>query len=842
MMRGTSGRLVAAAALLVCVLVVPGQVGADTSQTLTVDGATVNEAAGTADFVVKLSAGPDDATFDYATADGSANAGSDYTSKSDTKVSVPGGGQVIISVPITNDDLFEVTQSFNVNITNIAKAANATASATGNITDNDPAPVITVSPASTTVDEGQPASVTLSMANKSEAAVTVNYAKQNQSAGDDDYTLVSGSRTWGTGEEGAKPAIQAATANDAVDEDNETFRVNFSSSAQLSNEFATVTITDDDPEVTVSPVADVSVPVEGNTGTVDATVTVTLSAASGKTVTVPYSTAPGTATEDVDYDKASGTLTYTPGQTTKDIIVKVRGDTLYEKPDEKFSVVLAPPTNAGAGSDMRADVTIIDDDATPTPTLNNPLVNEGNSGLIDLVFEAQLEAPHPTVTFNYRTLVDTANASDFDLASGSKTFAANPSTAQGAVTKVPITIKVKGDLLDELDETLKLELLNNSDVVVRSATGTIKNDDNNSKLSIGDASADEPGTLKFTVTLAPGSGRAVTINWATADGTATAGVDYTAGSGGLTFAPGEVSKTIDVAVLGDAINEENETLKVALSGATGVPPGNVLDAQGDGTIIDKNAPPSLSISDTTAREGEGATFTVSLAGTTLRTVTVGFNTNDGTAKAGEDYSARTGSLSFAPGERSKTISVTVLDDTATEPLEEFSVTIGDAVNAVITKSRGVASIEASDQVAAGPTPPTTTPPTARPVSVLVPRMILGPRTVSVGADGIARMLVTCQKVSPISCSGTVELERAGKPVLKLGKKAFTVKKGAKGYASIKLTPRGLALLRKSGTVQAKVTVFVKTSTKTLKVSPGTITLKSVKTKAPPPRTKVVIDP
>ena len=127
---------------------------------------------------------------------------------------------------------------------------------------------------------------------------------------------------------------------------------------------------------------------------------------------------------------------------------------------------------------------------------------------------------------------------------------------------MPITIKVKGDLLDELDETLKLELLNNNDVVVRSATGTIKNDDNNSKLSINDATADEPGTMKFTVTLAPASGREVKVNWGTADGTATAPGDYTSGSGQLTFAPGETTKTIDIAVAGDTTNEENETLKV----------------------------------------------------------------------------------------------------------------------------------------------------------------------------------------------------------------------------------------------------------------------------------------
>ena len=224
---------------------------------------------------------------------------------------------------------------------------------------------------------------------------------------------------------------------------------------------------------------------------------------------------------------------------------------------------------------------------------------------------------------------------------------------------------------------MKLELLNNNDAVrVATATGTIRNDDNNSKLSISDATSNEPGTMTFTVTLAPASGREVKVNWATADGTATAGADYTGNSGLLTFAPGEASKTIDVSVLGDATNEENETLKVLLSNQTGIPAVNLIDAQGDGTIIDKNAPPTLSISDTLGREGEGATFTVTLAGTTLRTVTVNFNTADATAKAGSDYAARSGALSFAPGEKSKTITVTILDDNEAEPVEEFFVNIG----------------------------------------------------------------------------------------------------------------------------------------------------------------------
>ena len=71
---------------------------------------------------------------------------------------------------------------------------------------------------------------------------------------------------------------------------------------------------------------------------------------------------------------------------------------------------------------MRGEVTITDDDATPTPTLTNPSMLEGNSATTDLIFEATLAAPHPALTFNFRTVTDTANTSDFDAAAGSKLF------------------------------------------------------------------------------------------------------------------------------------------------------------------------------------------------------------------------------------------------------------------------------------------------------------------------------------------------------------------------------------------------------------------------------------
>jgi Calx-beta domain-containing protein len=848
MTRGNVRRLGAAALVFGCLVALPGQAGADAAQTLKIAGPDTIPEGGTATYTISLTEGTDaDATVKVGVAPVDPTSGSDI-SFTPVTVTVPAGGSTNFTVQATQDTTDELNEPFTVSLSDADRATIETGLKTTNIVDDD---TPTLSIGNATTDEGAAAVFTISLSQAAASAVTVRYATADGTAVEPgDYAAEAPTTpvTFAPGDTSETIDVQTKDENPAMDENNETFTVvlsNASSNAAIGDGTGVGTITDDDGEPSIASISNTTV-TEGNTGTVDATITVTLSAVSGKTVTVPFLTSPGTATAPADYEAQSGNLVFDPGQTSRPIVIKVKGDTLFE-PEEKFTVGITDPENAAPGTDNLGEVTITDDDSTPTPTVTNPSVLEGNSGLTDLVFEATLAAPHPAVTFNFRTATGTASGSDFEAVSGSKLFPANSSTAAGAATKVPITVKVKGDLVDEVDETMKLELLNpTTDAIVATGTGTIRNDDNNSKLSIGDASADEPGTMKFTVTLSQASEREVKVNWATADGTATAGVDYTAGSGVLTFAPGEASKTIDVAVTGDSLDEANETLIVNLSNPTGIPAANVLDGQGAGTIVDKNAPPSLSISDTIAREGTGATFTVTLAGTTLQEVRVGFNTIDSTAKAGSDYSARVGTLTFAPGEKSKTITVTILDDTASEPTEEFFVGIGDPVNAAITKNRGVGSIEASDQV---PGPQTDPPkPVAKPTTVLVPRMILGPRTVMVGANGIAKMLVTCQKVSPIGCAGTVELERAVKPLLKLGKKTFSVKKGAKGYASIKLTARALKILRKNGTLRAKVIVMVKTSAKTMKVSPGIITLKRTKAlmKAKPkpaaPPTKVVVDP
>jgi hypothetical protein len=216
--------------------------------------------------------------------------------------------------------------------------------------------------------------------------------------------------------------------------------------------------------------------------------------------------------------------------------------------------------------------------------------------------------------------------------------------------------------------------------------------------SITDASVAEGngGTRNavFTVSLAALTSQTATVNVSTTDGSASAGSDYLSASGTLTFAPGETTKTITVPVRGDRLAEPNENFFVNLSNPTSA---TIADGQGVGTILDDE--PRISIRDVTAKEGNGKkttlfTFTVTFSAAYDQPVTMSYRTADGTATTNDsDYVARTGTLTFAPGETTKTITVVVNGDNRRESDETFYLDLfGNSGNSLFTKNRGTGTI------------------------------------------------------------------------------------------------------------------------------------------------------
>ncbi|HET9701059.1 MAG TPA: Calx-beta domain-containing protein [Burkholderiales bacterium] len=213
-------------------------------------------------------------------------------------------------------------------------------------------------------------------------------------------------------------------------------------------------------------------------------------------------------------------------------------------------------------------------------------------------------------------------------------------------------------------------------------------------LSVNDTTVSEGGTASFTVNLSAPSTQSVTVVAGTANGTATAGSDYTARSGvTLTFPAGSTAQTFTVATLADTAAEGSETFTVNLSGAANA---TIADAQGVGTIANVAPPtqtPSLSINDVSVNEGGTASFTVTLSAPSAQTVTVLAGTANGTATSGSDYTARSGvTLTFPAGSTAQTFTVATLADTAAEGSETFTVNLSGANNATIADAQGVGTI------------------------------------------------------------------------------------------------------------------------------------------------------
>ena len=214
------------------------------------------------------------------------------------------------------------------------------------------------------------------------------------------------------------------------------------------------------------------------------------------------------------------------------------------------------------------------------------------------------------------------------------------------------------------------------------------------------------GSVTLTVERVSGTDGAVTVNYATANGTATAGADYTARSGTLSFTAGQATATVQVPILEDTAVEGNETFTVTLSNAAGgATLGTPITATVTITDNDTAQPGSFRWSAATAGVGEGAgsvTLTVERVSGTDGAVTVNYATANGTATAGADYTARSGTLSFTAGQATATVQVPILEDTAVEGNETFTVTLSNAAGGATLGTPITATVTITDNDTAQP--------------------------------------------------------------------------------------------------------------------------------------------
>ena len=447
-----------------------------------------------------------------------------------------------------------------------------------------------------------------------------------------------------------------------------------------------------DPELPTLAIDSVTVSEGGGS----AVLSVRLSGRNTGTATVRYATADGTAEAGSDYAATDGTLAFGAGDTVKTIEVALLDDGEAE-PTEAFTMELSNAQNATLLNAVGTS-TIVDDDGTGQPSdlpalsINDVTVSEGGgSAVFRVTLSGQTTA---TVSVAYGTSNGTASAgSDYTARHGNLVFLPGQREQMIAVT-------VNDDTLPEGNETFMMSLTNpqNATLLNGAGTATIVDDDGAGLplLSIHGVTVSEGGgSAVFKVSMNKRSADVVTVAYATSDGTATARSDYTATSGALTFEPGRTRHALAVPVLDDTEVEGTETFSVRLSGARNATLGS---PEATGTIRDDDGDeppsgPSLAIDDVTVAEDAGsAVFTVSLRPQSDDVVTVAYGTSDWTATAGSDYTAISGTLSFAPGQTRKAITVRILDDGEEEGSEVFTVRLSDARNAVLADPEGTATI------------------------------------------------------------------------------------------------------------------------------------------------------
>jgi hypothetical protein len=531
---------------------------------------------------------------DYATQTAFTNPASpifDYTSISpaQTLTFEPGQLSKTFQVAIADDSDAEPTENVDLVLSN---PVNLTGGAAPQIGPNGPAQLtindddvsmFNFSASAYFVQENDPAghaTITVNRAGATNVSASVDYSTSDGTAtvASSDYTGAAGTLNFAAGE--TTKTFDVNVSNDGTSEANETVNLTLTSGVTTVDTSVLSIVDNDNPKASVQ-LSSPSYDVNETDGT--ATVTVTLSHAVDADVTVDYATADETAQAGSDYIDTHGTLTFTgnvnnggpgTGETSKTIQIPIAQDPDAEDP-EALTLTLSNPLPGASsilGAPATATVTIADDDPAGLIDFKSVHYDVNETDGQATVTVERFDGVGGAVSVDYETSDGSASTgSDYSPTSGTLNWAAGDSADK------TFTVPVSWDGRAEGTESISLELTNpggGSELGPNTAAVLRIGDDGASgplalssyAYSVGEADA----MVTITVTRSGGSlGGPVMVDYATSDGTATAGVDYAAASGTLAFGPGEASKTVTVPVTSDSAHEGDETFQVALSNASG---------------------------------------------------------------------------------------------------------------------------------------------------------------------------------------------------------------------------------------------------------------------------------
>lgn len=419
-----------------------------------------------------------------------------------------------------------------------------------------------------------------------------------------------------------------------------------------------------------------------------ASITVTLDTTSTQPVSVTYGTiSGGTATTSDDYTSTTGVLVFPANVRVQAFIVPLKDD-LVQDGNRTVNLALSLPSGTYLGPQATAQLIIIDNEGPPSVQFSTLLPVLENAGSVNIQATLSHSTTTPvTVDYVVANGGTATDSTDYSVTPGTLSFPANTTVASFALA-------VTDDSKDEADETVILQLTNQTPPTITlgtpgyTTTLTILDNDlpPGVKFSSATDTADEAAGVKtVTVELTGESGLPVSVVYATSNISATAGEDYNAASDTVIFNPGETSKTIEVTVIDDNLDEEDEPFDVALLDATNatlaVPFNTAV------SISDDDAEPSISFATTSfakVESGGTAVVTVNLSTASGRRVVVDYTATSGTASEGQDFDVTQGQLIFAPGETSQSFEVPLFDDSAAEGNETVNLVLNNAAGATIS--------------------------------------------------------------------------------------------------------------------------------------------------------------
>ena len=572
----------------------PAPVQGTALPTLSVAAASADE-GGALSFAVALSeAAATEVTVDYATSDGSATAGTDYQAASGTLTFAAGETEKTVEVAALSDTAAEDDETFTLTLSNASGATIGTASANGTVTNANDAPLTAsfhglpaahdgfsafgfelnfseeVKLSQRTLRDGSALQVANGRVTKAKRLAKGENRRWAITVQPDEPSWTGrGSSPFRAVTVMLPPTWQDCAAAGAV-----CTHAGKKLSAPVS---ATVPGPVAATPLPVLSVADASAD-EG--GTLE--FQVTLDKAATGNVTVNYATTDGSATAGADYTASSGTLTFAAGESAKTVAVAALSDTTKED-DETFTLTLSNASGA----------TIVTAAATGTVANVLPPLTASFHGLPTEHDGSRLFAFEIRFSEEFEGLRLTAfKAGALQVTNGRIVDAKR--TVQGESRRV--TVRVRPSSVHNMTLTLPASTdcsaanaicVSDGRKLSGTAAATVQGP---ALLSVADAEVQEGAgaAVVFTVTLSRAASGEVQVDYATRDGTATAGRDYTQTRGTFTFAAGVLEKTVRVPILDDSVDEGRETFTLKLMSARGA---TISDGEGTGTIVNSDAVP-----------------------------------------------------------------------------------------------------------------------------------------------------------------------------------------------------------------------------------------------------------